>query len=438
METLLELALYEIFDILPFVVLAIIPFRSLICSRQKAAALIVLLYFMGIIRRMISLNFPQASMLLAFAWILLYLLAYCFAVRQPVSKLLFILITVLNYASLCAILYAYMGERVFSMVLTSNPYGLTASISAAACLAITYPLICCWFYGEVTSVIIPKEYDYLWKKLWLVPATFCVFFYYSLYSTGNLLSYAGNTSNLLFSLIISTGFFFVMTLVLRLVKASMQVTYLEVERHHLEIHELQYQRLSERIEEARRARHDLRQSLNVLQVFLDKGDTENLFSYISQFCSSVPMDSPMTYCLYPPLNALICYYCEMALQNGAAFDAQVDYPEDATVTNTDVIVLFGNLLENAVEACTRQKEGTRFIHLKAEPCKDYIVITMENSCKGDLRQKGEDFYSSKRPGLGIGTSSVRRIAKKYGGMAQFKCKGDIFYSSVMLNYETKT
>lgn len=436
MGTLFQLALYELFDIIPFVILAILPFRNMINARRRIVFLILLLYFMGIVRRLISLIVPSASMLLAFTWIILYLFVFCFAVRQPVSKLLLVLITVLNYASLCAILYAYVGEHIFSMGSNGSPYSLTASLCAALCLAITYPFIALWFYREITSVIIPREYDYLWKKLWLVPAVFCVFFYYNLYSSGNLLQYAGNTPNFAFSLIISTGFFFIMTLVIRLVKTSMRITHLEVEKHYLEVHELQYQRLSERMEEARRARHDLRQSLNVLQAFLEKGDVENLCSYIRQFCASVPMDSPMIYCAYPPLNALICYYSGLAAQNGVFFDAQVNYPESPrsfAMSDTDMIVLFGNLLENALDACLCLEEGAGFIHLKVCPLGGCIIITMENSCKGGPQQEGDAFYSSKRKGLGIGTGSVRRIAEKYGGVAEFDWEGEAFIASVMLN-----
>lgn len=434
--TLLQLALYELFDIIPFVILAILPFRSMISTRRRIVFLVLLLYFMGIVRRLISLIFPPASMLLAFSWIILYLFVFCFAVRQPAAKLLLVLITVLNYASLCAILYAYVGEHIFSMETSGNPYSLKASLSAALCLAITCPFIGFWFYGEITSVIIQREYDYLWKKLWLVPAVFCVFFYYNLYSSGNLLQYTGSTPNFLFSLIISIGFFFIMTLVIRLVKTSMQITHLETEKHYLEVHELQYQRLSERMEEARRARHDLRQSLNVLQAFLEKGDIENLCSYIRQFCASVPMDSPMIYCAYPPLNALISYYSGLAVQNGVFFDAQVNYPESfrsPAMADTDMIVLFGNLLENALEACLCLEEGEGYIRLKVCPLGGCIIIIMENSCKGRPQQEGDAFYSSKRKGLGIGTGSVRRIAEKYGGVAEFDWEREVFIASVMLN-----
>lgn len=60
---------------------------------------------------------------------------------------------------------------------------------------------------------------------------------------------------------------------------------------------------------------------------------------------------------------------------------------------------------------------------------------MENGYGGVVYQEGERFLSSK-PGRnkaeGVGIASVRAMAKRYGGMADFTYTPDIFTASVLL------
>ena len=61
-----------------------------------------------------------------------------------------------------------------------------------------------------------------------------------------------------------------------------------------------------------------------------------------------------------------------------------------------------------------------------------LAVTIDNSFDGKLKKKGDAFMSLKHKGEGIGTSSVKAIAEKYGGAAQFEPKDNFFQASVML------
>ena len=61
-----------------------------------------------------------------------------------------------------------------------------------------------------------------------------------------------------------------------------------------------------------------------------------------------------------------------------------------------------------------------------------LAITIDNSFDGKLNKKDDAFMSLKHKGEGIGISSVKAIAEKYGGAAQFEAKENVFQVSVML------
>ena len=47
------------------------------------------------------------------------------------------------------------------------------------------------------------------------------------------------------------------------------------------------------------------------------------------------------------------------------------------------------------------------------------------------------FRSTKHDGLGTGTASIRSIAERYQGVADFRYEDGIFYASVMLKFDSK-
>lgn len=429
---LIQLLLYEVLDIVPFAVLVARPFWSCIPSKKKLYLFVTVLYCMGVVRRSISILFPPSMSILSILWIILYLFACYYVIPRSVSKLLFVLITVLNYASMVAILYSYVGNRLFPGKLEAYSYCLEASLSSSMVLAVTYPLAYYWISHSLTSLMSSLENDSIWRKLWLVPAIFCIIFYYNLFTCGSVNTFSSNAQNVVFSLVISGGSFFVLSLVLKLAEVSVRVLHLEAEKHQLELHTLQYKRHWERIDEARRMHHDLRQYVMVLKAFLETGDTERLKRYIEKICPGLLMDFTVAYCSCQPLNALICYYEEMSSRAEIRFEVQIDFPEAISIQDTDLIVLFGNILENALEACLRQRAGNRFIHLKVKWEGADLVIVLDNSHNGSLQKHGHSYYSSKRKGYGIGLASIRQIAEKYHGIASFDHDEQEFHTSIML------
>jgi len=61
-----------------------------------------------------------------------------------------------------------------------------------------------------------------------------------------------------------------------------------------------------------------------------------------------------------------------------------------------------------------------------------LILTVDNTAPRPMAEDGA-LLSSKHPGLGIGTESVRFIARQYRGDACFEWRDNVFYASVMLN-----
>ncbi len=189
-------------------------------------------------------------------------------------------------------------------------------------------------------------------------------------------------------------------------------------------------------EELKRQRHDLKHQYIVLNGFIDEKEYGKAKAYIEKLIKAIPQDNVKVYCRNDALNAIITYYAKAAEENNINYDIRLEIPSEVSnfsnLTETQLCIVFGNLLENAVEACCRTESQGRFIKLCSYIKAGMLYITMDNNCDGNIHMENGAFISSKRNEIGTGINSITAIAKKHGGDAKFNVKGDIFESSVCI------
>jgi cell division protein FtsB len=210
---------------------------------------------------------------------------------------------------------------------------------------------------------------------------------------------------------------------------AMRITFAENQLKHQSEH---YNTLQTHITETKQARHDLRHHLSVIKSYIDMGETEKLTAYISEYESSLPDDTEIIFCENYAVNSILRYYIGIARREGTHVSTKIDFPENAGVSDSDLCIVFGNCIENAVEACRNIDEGKKFIKINAGLTGEMITITIDNSFNGTINETNGVFMSQKRKDEGIGISSVKAVARKYDGVVRFETTGYVFQASVML------
>ena len=97
--------------------------------------------------------------------------------------------------------------------------------------------------------------------------------------------------------------------------------------------------------------------------------------------------------------------------------------------------MFGNILDNAIEAVSRLEKEKRIITLTATERGGVICIREDNWYDGNLRFSDGLPATTKtdEPGYhGYGVKSIRHIAEKYGGSLNIDTEGNIFRLLVIL------
>ena len=185
-------------------------------------------------------------------------------------------------------------------------------------------------------------------------------------------------------------------------------------------------------------RHDMKHHISLVSGLIEEGRLERVKEYLATLTNMIASTQPAHYAENLAVNAIAAHYAALAETQGIAVTIDLVVPEHAgRLTDAELASVFGNLLENAIEACGRgriEPPSKPFLELKARVIDGRLVIVLDNSSAESPARDGDRFLSAKRknnaPGLGL--PSIEAIAANHNGRTTFDCDGRLFHSSVIL------
>ena len=138
----------------------------------------------------------------------------------------------------------------------------------------------------------------------------------------------------------------------------------------------------------------------------------------------------------PVTDTIIQRYVQLTQKNDIDFKADFIFPSNMNIDAFDLSIIINNALDNALEACKRQKDGKKTIELNAYQRENMFFIIIKNSFDGTLTRNEIDGRllttktDSKNHGLGL--RNIELCAEKYYGKAETTVKDKEFELAVML------
>lgn len=218
------------------------------------------------------------------------------------------------------------------------------------------------------------------------------------------------------------------------------------QKHDMEIVKVQiasqsrcYLEVMERMDEIRIMRHDLRHHTRVASMLLEEGNLEALRAFLGDAAGDRRLHDNIVYS-HNHISDLVAHHSmKMAEAEDIQLSIRCGLPKSFWVSDADLCILLGNLMDNALNACRLQPSGARTISLTTAIRGEEAYIYMENSC-GDAKLDTSAYR--KKAGItqsgGYGISSVRNVAEKYNGAASFERQEGCFKSAVLLCHPIKT
>lgn len=243
------------------------------------------------------------------------------------------------------------------------------------------------------------------------------------------------------SIIITLSFFFMYWLLFR---EAFRAEWENRIKEEMRIQQLQYEKITAQVEADRRQRHDIRHHMRTLMVLLEKDASGEAMDYIRQICSETEKVEFRRYCKNQVFNALLTYYIEWAEREGITCDVDVRCGE-IPVDSTDLTVLLGNCLENAIEACSGCPE--KKISVVVGQMRNSLGVIVKNNCPdtygneefrgGKNQKKSADRRGMYEKGSGIGLRSMEKVLEKYGGTkldVSYDVNTHVFTTQFIINF----
>ncbi len=126
-------------------------------------------------------------------------------------------------------------------------------------------------------------------------------------------------------------------------------------------------------------------------------------------------------------------YCE---QNGIRFSCLVDGEKLSFLEDGDRYCLFGNIVDNALEAVRAVEERQkRVVNLIVRAQGDMVTIQADNYYQGDLTFRDGLPLTTKADASshGFGMRSIRMLVQKYGGAMTASARDGVFHLNILLS-----
>ncbi len=194
----------------------------------------------------------------------------------------------------------------------------------------------------------------------------------------------------------------------------------------VESQEKHYASLTAQYESIRRMRHDIANHINAVKSLFDSGRSEDARDYLRELDAN-SYDAALGLCENPVVDAFLHNRIEEARASGIHVEARIELGLGLPVSNVDFIRIFGNLIDNAVEACALADKPELSIEcVKARGC---LVIKTKNSLK---RVPGKNAKKIPELDRGLGKFVLAEVAKKYNGSISYKESEDFYITELIL------
>ncbi|WP_313187106.1 ATP-binding protein [Lacrimispora sp.] len=118
------------------------------------------------------------------------------------------------------------------------------------------------------------------------------------------------------------------------------------------------------------------------------------------------------------LDAILQDVADVCEEKNIRFLAHAHLPESVPMADLDIIRVFTNITNNAIEACNKISDSERFIEVTSNSTQNWTIIEISNSFNGDLLIVGEDLKTTKedKDFHGLGLQIIRETIEEMGGL----------------------
>lgn len=189
-----------------------------------------------------------------------------------------------------------------------------------------------------------------------------------------------------------------------------------------------YDALSGQMNEIRGIKHDMRHFVGVAGRLAEEGRYTELERFLSEYAQNTETDPLPVFCENVVANSILGYYSLKAREGGIPINFSCSIQRQLAMNDSDLCVVLGNALENAIEACGKlDNPEARFLAVEARTVNGQLLLKIENAYNGRLNIQDGSYLSTKGGEFhGIGMQNIKKVVEACGGFVKTEHSGKVF------------
>lgn len=312
--------------------------------------------------------------------------------------------------------------------------GASIDISVLTYLGIIVEFFLFWLVRVNINIEKSKNTGYIRWALLSLGAVLAIYFKWLLMSTNTSAPTIYPWRDLLaFAFFSSAGVFLILVLNERAQQATEEKSKVQMERVTMEYEMQNAKRALQTNNDIRRLYHDMKNHLLAIQSMTDS--KEQVQQYLGELLPQFDGYESRVVTGNSVVDALLSEKIQRAALDDIQLNICLDLSKLEFIRSVDMIAIFGNALDNAIEAVQMlSDDADRMIYLKSSWFANLTVLQFSNRFAGEIKQENGVLLTDKRDKdmHGIGLNSITKAAKRYGGAVEFRIDNEKMWFNLMI------
>ena len=183
-------------------------------------------------------------------------------------------------------------------------------------------------------------------------------------------------------------------------------------------------------------RHDYHNHIQTMKAYLVMGELKELEQYLNELDTDLTTVDTVIKTGNVMIDAILNSKISLAKARGISVDAKAIVPSEleTSISEVDLSLIIGNLMDNAMEACMGVADTEkRFIRVYIDILKGQLYIYIMNSAWGSRKRIGRIYESTKDSRHhGFGLMRIDKVVDRYHGYLERQDEEGVFATEVML------
>lgn len=210
----------------------------------------------------------------------------------------------------------------------------------------------------------------------------------------------------------------------------------------LKIMELQTEAAQKHLDEVRSIytemrgyKHDFHHHLQTLQGQLEAGEYDRALRYIEELDENLQHVDTLIKTGNISADAILSAKLTQAREKKIEVTIKAQIPDRLAVSDVELGIILGNLLDNALEACEKAAESERFIRIYCKKKGNMLYFSMINGAR-EKQKKHRTLFLTQKSGLhGFGLKRVENIIESHDGWCKYNSEDGAFTTEFLLPVE---